>query len=144
MLLPCPECGREVSDRAKACPTCGFPIVDELAAKARDNERTADVESRTRVGEVDCPDCNARGFVMTKIEHADGSKGEGFLWCAQCQHSGRVHLFESTRGSWAVAMTREEAFIEGATAAEDGIAFLGNDVPAGHRYDTAGRRHSED
>lgn len=25
-LIKCPECGREVSDRAQACPQCGCPI----------------------------------------------------------------------------------------------------------------------
>lgn len=25
-LIHCPECGREVSDRASSCPGCGFPL----------------------------------------------------------------------------------------------------------------------
>lgn len=25
-LIKCPECGREVSDRAKSCPSCGYSI----------------------------------------------------------------------------------------------------------------------
>lgn len=25
-LIECPECGREVSDRAKACPKCACPV----------------------------------------------------------------------------------------------------------------------
>jgi predicted amidophosphoribosyltransferase len=25
-LLPCPECKAKVSDRAKACPKCGYPM----------------------------------------------------------------------------------------------------------------------
>lgn len=25
-LAPCPECGREVSSRARACPGCGYPL----------------------------------------------------------------------------------------------------------------------
>ena len=25
-LIKCPECGREVSDKAATCPDCGFPI----------------------------------------------------------------------------------------------------------------------
>ena len=27
-LIRCPECGREISSRAKACPHCGFPMDD--------------------------------------------------------------------------------------------------------------------
>lgn len=33
-LLPCPECGREISDQAAACPHCGYPIQDHLRANA--------------------------------------------------------------------------------------------------------------
>ncbi|HCJ6434223.1 zinc ribbon domain-containing protein [Acinetobacter baumannii] len=25
-LISCPECKREISDQAKSCPHCGFPI----------------------------------------------------------------------------------------------------------------------
>ena len=25
-LIPCPECGREVSSAAPACPACGYPL----------------------------------------------------------------------------------------------------------------------
>src|SRR5215218_9820784 len=28
-LMPCPECGNEVSDKAPACPRCGVPIFRE-------------------------------------------------------------------------------------------------------------------
>ena len=32
MLVTCPECGNQVSDKAKACPKCGCPI-DEILAQ---------------------------------------------------------------------------------------------------------------
>ena len=28
-LIACPECGREVSTAAKACPNCGFPVAEK-------------------------------------------------------------------------------------------------------------------
>ena len=31
-LIKCPECGKEISDRAKACPSCGYPI--QVAGKS--------------------------------------------------------------------------------------------------------------
>jgi len=30
-LINCPECGRQVSDAAHACPVCGYPIAEKLA-----------------------------------------------------------------------------------------------------------------
>jgi len=32
-LIACPECHREISDRARACPQCGFPIADQQLSK---------------------------------------------------------------------------------------------------------------
>ena len=32
MLVTCPECGNQVSDKAKDCPKCGCPI-DEILAQ---------------------------------------------------------------------------------------------------------------
>ncbi len=29
-LIACPECAEQVSDRARACPRCGFPVADEI------------------------------------------------------------------------------------------------------------------
>lgn len=28
-LIKCPECGRDISDKVKDCPNCGFPIAEE-------------------------------------------------------------------------------------------------------------------
>ena len=29
-LIQCPECGKQVSTSAQACPTCGFPVADKV------------------------------------------------------------------------------------------------------------------
>ena len=29
-LIKCPECGKEISDKAKACPNCGCPLEDVI------------------------------------------------------------------------------------------------------------------
>ena len=33
-LIACPECGKEVSTEAKACPACGYPLAERSAAAA--------------------------------------------------------------------------------------------------------------
>ena len=35
-LIRCPECGREISSRAKACPHCGFPMDDVVKPNDED------------------------------------------------------------------------------------------------------------
>ena len=38
MLIKCPECGNDISDKAKACPKCGWQVnFDELPADALDS-----------------------------------------------------------------------------------------------------------
>jgi predicted RNA-binding Zn-ribbon protein involved in translation (DUF1610 family) len=36
-LIKCSECGKEVSDKATACPNCGAPIGSEHAPQRRGN-----------------------------------------------------------------------------------------------------------
>ena len=44
-LLPCPECNREISDRATACPQCGCPI-----SKLRPSAEPTSIPSPKQVG----------------------------------------------------------------------------------------------
>jgi hypothetical protein len=32
-LIDCPECGKQVSTAAKACPNCGYPVAERLGEK---------------------------------------------------------------------------------------------------------------
>ncbi len=33
-LISCPECGKEISDKVKACPHCGYPLLEESQTEA--------------------------------------------------------------------------------------------------------------
>lgn len=37
-LIKCPECGRQVSDKASKCPQCGFPIRESMGANGKEQE----------------------------------------------------------------------------------------------------------
>lgn len=41
MLIKCPECGKEISDKSDVCVNCGYPIKDTLA-----NETSANIETK--------------------------------------------------------------------------------------------------
>ncbi len=48
-LLPCPECGREISDRAPTCPNCGLPQPFGAAAiEPRSDETPLEAAIRTK------------------------------------------------------------------------------------------------
>lgn len=140
MLLDCPECGHRVSDRAAACPQCGFPVAAEVAAQKERDEIEADKQARSRIGDVDCAQCDARGFTT------EGPKDRptAFSWCVICEHSGRVPLVQSPRGYWAVGFDALDRFLEGATLDPPNVVYLGEHAPEGHRYENAGPRRRED
>lgn len=140
MLISCPECERQVSDRAAACPGCGFPIAEHVAAEAARVARGEERRSRERVGEVDCVACEARGFRM--VEPEAGGGGQMFVWCAVCEHSGRVPLCKSTDGYFAVPWGTLDAFLGGEVDAGGEVRPLGAERPRGHRYPQAGPRKS--
>ena len=47
-LIKCEECGKEISDKAKTCPNCGFPLNEESKKENKSIEA------------VTCPECGAR------------------------------------------------------------------------------------
>ena len=62
MLIKCPECGKEVSDKAEQCIYCGFPINDK------------------EINYI-CPDC--RNTTYSKCEN----EYEVYLVCNKCHKS---------------------------------------------------------
>ena len=144
MLIPCPECGRQVSDRARACPGCGFPVAEHLAETRAEQDRIDRLASRERVGEVDCPHCDARGFRTWEEKDEDGEKRSVFSWCAHCEHSGRVPQCRDSAGYYAVSYSTLEAFLAGAISEEaEGVVALGPEQVADYRYAEGGERWSE-
>jgi zinc ribbon protein len=132
MLVSCPECAREISDRAKTCPGCGFPIADEIAA--REAAKVGDRGERKHIGEVDCPTCEARGFRTFDGVDETGRTVKAFDWCERCDHTGRVALVQSTRGYYAVVLAMVEAFVAGEEDEGEHAKFLGANAPGPHRY----------
>jgi len=47
-IIRCPECNKDVSDRAKACPHCGFPMNHSVAIHNNISEREEVEESKSR------------------------------------------------------------------------------------------------
>lgn len=67
MLISCPECGKEISDRAPTCPYCGSPI--------RSPDESSSINQATSVGGA-CPHCG-------QILHSDST------FCPFCGRSVR-------------------------------------------------------
>lgn len=141
MLISCPECERQVSDRASACPQCGFPIAEEVAKQAQQARMEQSRASRKQVGEVDCVVCEARGFRTFNFADEQGVEKEGFAWCEVCEHSGRVILCEASDGYFAVMEAKLTNFLQGEMDVDEKHVFsLGPTRPQGHRYPSVNPR----
>ena len=73
MLFSCPECGRQVSDKAAACPGCGYPV-EEMR-----NQNTLFVyDPETMVGRT--PEDEASISVAMEFYGDLLASGDGRVW----------------------------------------------------------------
>lgn len=42
-IIKCPECGKEISDKATSCPNCGFPLIKGQPEKEKSKEYTVEI-----------------------------------------------------------------------------------------------------
>lgn len=47
-LITCPECGKEISDKAENCPNCGYVLVKNELPKIRRTELTPNSRSSSQ------------------------------------------------------------------------------------------------
>lgn len=142
MLIACPECAHEVSDRAAACPRCGFPIAthvaEQRAAEAARLERTT---RRLTGDETDCGPCKGRGFRMVAWVDDEGVEKQGFEWCSTCNESGRLPVVHSTGGYWSVSVQHVEAFVRGELPTDSPhVAALGPELPPPPTHPASAKR----
>ncbi len=132
MLIACPDCSREISDRAASCLQCGFPIAEHFAEQRAAKKAEAERRNRTALDrETDCPLCTGRGFEMSSWKDEAGQARQGFSWCDECNHSGHLPVFSSDAGHFAVALAHVDAFLAGTIDASSSHVFeLGPDLPA--------------
>lgn len=45
-LINCPECGKEVSDKAKACPNCAYPIAKLKESNVVEHNEATETETQ--------------------------------------------------------------------------------------------------
>ena len=93
-LITCPECSKSVSDQARFCPDCGFPLGNgsRTGSSLPSNVVSAtlgffeSMEGYSLSPQIVCPHCGKRGCVATKRVKAkkgiSGAKATGALLTA--------------------------------------------------------------
>lgn len=124
MLITCPECLKEVSDRASICPSCGFPNPanpawnnpeelkkeHEKRAQEEHEKRTQKAQElfhkyKARIGEEWGPETNVcsthllrspRRYVLVRVE-LRSTCVELWTWCPSCKKGFReVRNYDDT------------------------------------------------
>lgn len=147
MLIACPECAHEVSDRAPACPKCGFPIAEHMAEQRAQQAAVDERQTRRRTeATTDCEPCKGRGFLMIDWTDEQGARKQGFEWCVACRETGQLPVVQSAGGFWAVAIAHVEAFVAGEIGSDSPhVISLGPEPPPPPSYPSGsggGKSHS--
>lgn len=71
-LIQCPECGNEISDKASACPNCGYPVVGtahtEGTEKTDEKKEQPNIQNPTSIqGEAEESNLKSSDFSTQKI-----------------------------------------------------------------------------
>ncbi|MDO4275909.1 MAG: hypothetical protein Q4D16_19755 [Eubacteriales bacterium] len=89
-LITCPECGKEFSDQASACPNCACPT-QPIASK----------------GGITCPKCKGRNVQVSLEAVEEKSKGRDevrkkSIVTRAANSAGRATMVMATAGLWAL------------------------------------------
>lgn len=72
-IISCPECGKEISDKAACCPNCGYPIQKAEETKAKNNNVENQQKDYTKIAaEAEKKTVESR---MTRGNHSAGIAG---------------------------------------------------------------------
>lgn len=84
-IIKCPECGKAISDKAKVCPGCGVPIIDDTSSPSRSgmvSQNPLRVQGKVGmdVHELKCPYCG------TPLGSKD-MVSSGWAHCPSCDNN---------------------------------------------------------
>lgn len=95
-LIKCPECGKEVSDRASSCPNCGLPI-----SIRNENAQYREISSQYEINGIrfDIKEVQRKCFIQS-VAHV-ASKVSKICRCSQTKAEEAVYgYFLSTHGDY--------------------------------------------
>lgn len=84
-LIKCPECGKEVSNKAAACPYCGMPFM-EMEESLLSKYVCLKCGERLPENVMSCPKCGARVPDEKKLDR-------DMLYCPECEGLNEIGSF---------------------------------------------------
>lgn len=80
-LIKCPECGKEISDKAVSCPGCGCPSPYMRTANVAENHENVNSKGR---GGIYLGKSKTDGYTMKEREKIAEYKDRGVAYCPKC------------------------------------------------------------
>lgn len=87
-LIKCPECGKEISDKADKCINCGFPLEEFLKKHAE--QKCPECNSKDIDAEGYCNNC---GYKVSEKAFECKRKEELYTICPKCGNYNNVGQF---------------------------------------------------
>ncbi|MHB8056819.1 MAG: double zinc ribbon domain-containing protein [Desulfuromonadaceae bacterium] len=75
-LINCPECNREISDKAKSCPSCGLPLENITPSTPQSTATPTTKESIEKIPDLNaktCPSCKSHNVQSIKMMCLNGT-----------------------------------------------------------------------
>lgn len=94
-LINCPECGKEISDKASSCPNCGNPMDQQVVVKTVSQSTIVNNDKDM----LRCPKCNSTQLTSNKKGFSAGKAVVGTVL------TGGIGLLAGTIGSGSVVVT---------------------------------------
>lgn len=83
-LIKCPECGKDMSDKASACPSCGCPVFDS------NNQMDSKAEAK-----VLCPKCGGKHVGISVVQAGEYESSHGKM--KKGKFKGNSYTFNGTK-----------------------------------------------
>lgn len=90
-LIPCPECGKDISDKAFSCPSCGCPIAKRVVAPPQ--SPPLQIESKVAVVERHLPSSTSSSRHVSDTQPAAPPSLASTVKCNTCG-SGEMRKLE--------------------------------------------------
>jgi tellurium resistance protein TerD len=97
-LISCPECSREISDKAAACPHCGCPVEKETVAVIEPPEtvKCRDCYTEYSFDNLFCPNCDLMNYAREKFLDEKNAREKAIkpgspVICPKCKSENMIN-----------------------------------------------------
>ena len=96
-LIKCPECKKDISDKAEVCPNCGAMMLKKENGELYCSKNCLNKKEEAKEFELICPKCN-KGHMIKRVATKGKNAGNIFYGCSnypRCKNVLTVEEYNS-------------------------------------------------